>query len=52
VDADKKVAIAYGATNAVGGIQRSVFVIDKEGKVAWSKQGMPATEEILAAITP
>ena len=50
VDADKKVAAAYGATNLVGGIQRSVFVVDKQGRIAWAKEGMPETAEILSAI--
>jgi len=51
VDADKKVAAAYGALNALGGIKRSVFVVDRQGKVAWAKEGMPGTDEILSAIT-
>jgi len=50
VDAGSKVAAAYGATKALGGIQRSVFVIDKDGQIAWVREGMPSTEEILAAI--
>lgn len=50
VDADKKVAAAYGAVNLLGGIKRSVFVVDKGGKIAWAREGMPDTAEILAAI--
>lgn len=50
VDADKAVATAYGAIKENGGIQRTVFVVDKSGKVAWAYEGLPATEEILAAI--
>lgn len=50
VDAGKHVAQAYGALKENGGIQRTVVVIDKEGKVVWVKQGLPATEEILAVL--
>jgi peroxiredoxin len=50
VDTDKKVAAAYGALKPEGGIQRTVVLVDKAGRVAWVKEGMPATEEIIAAI--
>lgn len=50
VDTDKKVAAAYGALKPEGGIQRSVFVVNRKGTVVWAQEGMPATEEILAAI--
>ncbi len=50
VDEGKKVAAAYGALKDSGGIQRCVIVINKQGKVTWSQEGMPATEEILAAL--
>lgn len=49
-DPDKKVAAAYGALNALGGIQRCVIVVGKQGKVTWAESGMPATETILAAL--
>lgn len=32
------------------GIERTVYVIDKSGKVAFAKRGMPSDEEILEAI--
>jgi peroxiredoxin Q/BCP len=50
VDADKQVAAAYGALKPEGGILRSVIVVDRQGRVAWAQEGMPATEEILAAL--
>lgn len=50
VDADKKVAAAYGALKETGGIQRSVILVNKQGAVTWVKEGMPSTEEILRAI--
>lgn len=50
VDTDKKVATAYGAIKANGGIQRTVVVVNPQGVVVWSREGLPATEEILEAI--
>jgi len=49
-DPDKEVARAYGAVKPQGGIQRTVVVVDRQGRVAWVKQGLPATEEILAVL--
>lgn len=50
VDKDKKVAAAYGAVNMLGNIKRTVVVVDKQGKVAWIKEGMPETADILSVI--
>jgi thioredoxin-dependent peroxiredoxin len=50
VDEDKKVATAYGALGALGGIQRCVIVVNKRGKVTWSQEGLPDTADILKAI--
>ena len=50
VDQDKQVAAAYGAVNMLGNIKRTVVVVNKDGKVAWIKEGMPETGEILSAI--
>lgn len=50
VDKDKKVAEAYGALKPSGGIQRTVVLVDRQGRVAWAVQGMPSTEEIKAAV--
>jgi predicted transcriptional regulator len=44
------VAAAYGALKPEGGIQRCVLVVNQQGRVTWSQQGMPSTEEILTAI--
>lgn len=49
-DVGKQVAEAYGVTKALGGVQRTVFVVDRDGRVAWAKEGMPSTEEVLAAV--
>lgn len=51
VDEGKQVATAYGAIKPEsGGIQRSVFVVDRQGNVAWAQTGAPETSDILAAI--
>lgn len=50
VDEGKKVAASYGALKPEGGVQRTVFLVDKQGNIAWAQQGMPETSEILAAI--
>ena len=42
--------MAYGVVNPLGGVKRSVLIVDKQGKVAWAAEGMPATEEVLAAL--
>ncbi len=49
VDTDKKVAALYGTNGWM--IQRTVFVIDKEGKIVYAKRGMPPDSEILEAIS-
>lgn len=50
-DADKRVATAYGAIKPEsGGIQRCVFVVNRQGVVVWSKLGAPETSEILDAL--
>jgi peroxiredoxin Q/BCP len=48
VDAGKKTAKAYKADGLM--IQRTVYVIDKEGKIAFAKRGTPDNLEILEAI--
>lgn len=50
VDAEKKVATAYGALKPEGGIQRTVVLVNKQGVVTWVQEGMPSTEEILQAV--
>lgn len=50
VDLEKKVAAAYGVLNLTGGIQRTVLLVNQQGTVAWVKEGMPSTDEILQAI--
>lgn len=49
-DSGKKVAEAYKVLKPNGGIQRTVYVVDRTGRIAWAQEGMPSTEEILAAV--
>lgn len=50
VDAEAKVAAAYGALDPEGEIRRTVVLVNKQGVVAWAQAGMPSTEAILQAI--
>ena len=51
VDLDRTAASQYGTLKENGkSIERTVFIIDKEGKVAFSKKGMPTDEELLAIL--
>lgn len=53
IDADHKVSAEYDAIKYVFGrqsIQRSVVLIDKQGKIIYLKRGMPTDAEILAAL--
>jgi len=51
VDADKTMATAYEALKPEGGIQRTVYIIDANGVIQYSKQGLPPNSELKAAIT-
>ena len=48
VDRDKNVAKQYGADGIM--VQRTVYVVDREGKIVFARRGMPADAEILASI--
>ncbi len=55
VDNDRKVAESYGAVlfslGPLGGIiNRTVYVINKDGTIAFAERGNPPTAKILAAI--
>lgn len=51
VDKDRIVAARYGSLKENGtSIERSVFVIDQEGKLTYVQKGMPSDEEILDAL--
>lgn len=51
VDAQRQAAGAFHALKEDGkGIQRTVYLIGKDGKVLFAQRGMPATEAILAVL--
>lgn len=51
VDEDNRVATMYGAMKEDGsGIQRSVVVVGKNGKVVFAEHGAPAWQRILSEI--
>jgi len=50
IDADRSVSKKYGAIKYMFGresIKRSVVIINKDGRIAWVKRGMPTDKEIL-----
>lgn len=51
VDQGRKVANAYGAVKLGGiAVQRSVVLVDQEGKVLFAKPGAPGPDESLAGL--
>lgn len=50
VDEDKTAAEAYGAVRPDGGILRSVFVVDKDGRIAFAQEGAPSWDEVSTAV--
>ncbi len=52
-DPDRAIARAYGALKADGhGIQRTVYAVRSDGRVALAVRGAPPVPEILAALAP
>ena len=52
-DPDRVVAQAYGATKPDGkGVQRSVVLIARDGRVIFAERGAPGADQSLTAITP
>jgi peroxiredoxin Q/BCP len=50
-DPGRVIASKYGAVKLMAkAINRSVFLIGREGKVVFAEEGMPSDEEILASI--
>jgi len=49
-DAGGKIAAAYGCRMIFGLIRRTVYIIDKQGQVAYVQRGNPTSEEILRAL--
>ncbi len=50
VDTNGEIAKAFGCSAIFGFIKRTVYVIDKNGKVAWVERGNPTPSEIIEAI--
>lgn len=51
VDADRGMAKAYHALKEDGkGIQRTVYILDKDGVIRYAKQGLPPDTELAEAI--
>jgi peroxiredoxin Q/BCP len=51
VDAERSMAKAYHALKEDGkGIQRTVYIIDAQGVIRFSKQGLPPDSELMEAI--
>jgi peroxiredoxin Q/BCP len=50
VDADRSMAQAYHALKEGDGIQRTVYIIDKDGIIRYAKQGLPPDSELIDAI--
>jgi thioredoxin-dependent peroxiredoxin len=48
IDTDNKVSALFGCKGMLMN-NRTVYGIDKEGKIVFAKRGMPATDEILKA---
>ena len=50
-DPDRRLAGAYGALKPEGqGIQRSVVLVGKDGKVLFAARGAPGADEVLASL--
>jgi len=52
-DPDRAIARAYHALKGDGqGIQRSVYVVQRNGTIAFAQRGAPPPDEIVAAVSP
>ena len=50
-DPDREISGAYGALKPDGqGIQRSVVLVGKDGKVLFAARGAPGADEVLASL--
>lgn len=52
-DPNRAIARAYGALKSDGrGIQRTVYVIDRNGRIVFGVRGAPAPANVIAAVEP
>lgn len=50
-DASREVASRYGALKADGkGIERTVYLVDKQGRIRFAQRGMPELADVLASL--
>jgi peroxiredoxin Q/BCP len=50
-DPDRQVCAAYGALKENGkSVQRTVYIIDKDGIIRYAKQGLPPDSELLKVL--
>ncbi len=50
VDAKNEIAAAYGCRMLFGLIRRTVYLIDRQGKIAFAQRGNPAPQELLRVL--
>ncbi len=50
VDEGSHIAREYGALKPEGGIQRTVYIVDPQGRIVFAQQGMPSDETLAEAI--
>ncbi len=50
VDKDRAMAKAYGVGSVLGFNDRTVFIVDAHGTIAYVKKGMPSNEELSGVI--
>ena len=50
VDAGGEITLSYGCRALLGIVKRTVYVIDRQGRVVWAKRGNPPPSEILTAL--
>jgi peroxiredoxin Q/BCP len=50
VDSGSEIAAQYGCRALFGIVKRTVYVIDKAGKIVYAKRGNPAPSEVLTSV--
>jgi peroxiredoxin Q/BCP len=50
VDANGAIAGSYGCRALFGIVKRTVYIIDRQGRVVWAKRGNPPPSEVLKAL--
>lgn len=50
VDVKGEIARQYGCNAPFGLVKRTVYIVDREGRVVWAQRGNPATDEVLKAL--